>query len=336
MILNDTYHRVLSPLLQRKPAFALRTGIFSDLERALLKNEELIIHTGNPEKNREFYELYFKTHKINSDYKVLKTEAEPLDPVSLISGFTEKLERDISLLEANRYKRGGYRFSVIGADSDLWVGENCSISPTVEIDVTDGPVIIEHDVSITAFSYLKGPVYIGAGSSLDRVSLSETVTGRICRLGGEISDSLIGDYTNKHHEGFTGHSLLGDWVNLGALTTTSDLKNNYGEVRLQFETDEPFNTGTVKFGSIIGDYAKTAIGTMLNTGTIIDFGALLFEGHGGRKYYPPFFWGGSETAIYREDRFIADIEKIMKRRESTPDAVDLHAVKSLYQKIYSV
>jgi hypothetical protein len=135
--------------------------------------------------------------------------------------------------------------------------------------------------------------------------------GNDCRLGGEIADSIIGDFTNKHHEGFLGHSLVGDWVNLGALTTTSDLKNNYGEVRLTFK-DQKYPTGTIKFGSIIGDYAKTAIGTMLGTGTIIDLGANLFGLSHRSGYFRPFLWG--ETKIYDRSKFIDDAARMMQRR----------------------
>ena len=144
-----------------------------------------------------------------------------------------------------------------------------------------------------------------------------------------IESSFFSDFSNKHHEGFVGHSRVGSWTNLGALTTTSDLKNNYGTVRLSFK-NESVSTETVKFGSIIGDYVKTGIGTMLNTGAILDAGAMLFEGRPAMKYYPPFFWGGAEVQRYKWEKFMADIAVVMKRRNKEPDEFIRENLFSLY------
>ena len=143
------------------------------------------------------------------------------------------------------------------------------------------------------------------------------------RAGGEIENSIIGDYSNKHHEGFIGHSVLGNWVNIGALATTSDLKNNYGEVRLVLPEGNPANSGlkevssgTIKFGSILGDCVKISIGSMLYTGTVIDAGSNIFGGNPG-KYMPPLSWGLNGEK-YDPERFIKDQKVIFQRRGQNP------------------
>jgi glucose-1-phosphate thymidylyltransferase len=212
----------------------------------------------------------------------------------------------------------------------VFIHNEAIISDFVEINAEDGPVVIDKGTKVSSFSILKGPLYIGKNSVLDKVMISNSIAGNNCRLGGEISDSIIGDYTNKHHEGFLGHSLVGDWVNLGALTTTSDLKNNYGFIHLEFQ-DKKFATDSIKFGSIIGDCVKTGIGTLLNTGTVIDVGGLIFDGFPRQKYYPPFFWGGIPKQKYELGRFLSDMEIIMARRKCTPSEFIKETTKSIYE-----
>lgn len=203
---------------------------------------------------------------------------------------------------------------------------SASLSRFAVFDTTKGTIVIDANVRISAFSLIQGPAYIGKDSQLDRCNFSNSICGENCRLGGEIADSIIGNFSNKHHEGFLGHSLVGDWVNLGALTTTSDLKNNYGEVRLHFGS-EAFNTGTIKFGSIIGDYVKTAIGTMLGTGTVVDFGTNLFGAHSFSGYIPPFQWGKEQ--VYEREKFLTDAERMMQRRGKSIPGSLAHKIRAI-------
>ncbi|HBS03857.1 MAG TPA: hypothetical protein DEA96_02755 [Leptospiraceae bacterium] len=217
--------------------------------------------------------------------------------------------------------------SVLGNPGNLMVHPSCEIGPGVVLDAREGPIILDEDVRISAFSFLEGPLYAGPGCRLDNLRLTGgNLLGAGCRLGGEVENSILGDYTNKHHEGFIGHSVIGSWVNLGALTTTSDLKNNYGEIRLKLPVDQfpdydseivEVSTGRIKFGSILGDCVKTAIGTMINTGTVLDAGSNVFGGH-PPKYLYPLSWGLTGRR-YQTERFLADCEKIFARRGQSPD-----------------
>jgi hypothetical protein len=130
---------------------------------------------------------------------------------------------------------------------------------------------------------------------------------------GEVTSTIFNGYANKGHDGFVGHSVIGHWVNLGAGTTTSNLKNTYGTVRLSV-AGRTVDTGRQFLGSLIGDHAKTAIGTLLATGTVVGAGANVF-GDGLGKYVPPFSWGAAGTVQLTEDGFLRIAERVMPRRD---------------------
>jgi hypothetical protein len=146
--------------------------------------------------------------------------------------------------------------------------------------------------------------------------ISRSTIGPQCRIAGEVEECVWQGWSNKRHHGFVGHSWIGEWVNLGALTTTSDLKNNYGTVRVH-EDGEEVESGESKIGSILGAHVKTGIGTLLPTGAVIGVGANVFGG--GRfapKHLPAFaWWDGEEMAEHRFDRFVETARIAMSRRE---------------------
>ena len=113
----------------------------------------------------------------------------------------------------------------------------------------------------------------------------------MCRVGGEVEQSIFHGYSNKYHDGFLGHAYVGQWVNLGALTTNSDLRNDYGPVSVVLDGKTAVNTGSTKVGGLIGDHVKTSIGTLLNTGACV--GAMAQVATPGvllPKYIPSFAW----------------------------------------------
>jgi len=136
-------------------------------------------------------------------------------------------------------------------------------------------------------------------------------------------------YANKAHDGFVGSSVLGRWVNIGAGTITSNLKNTYGPVRLEV-AGAKLETGHMFLGSLIGDHAKTAIGTLLGTGTVVGAGASLFEGVRAPKYVAPFSWGGEGTERMTREGFLAIVERVLPRRHVTVD----HATRAYLGSMY--
>ncbi|MDD3803412.1 MAG: hypothetical protein PHW02_03370 [bacterium] len=203
------------------------------------------------------------------------------------------------------------------------------IEGTAIINTSKGPVIFGENVTLRNFTSIEGPCYIGSKSTIDSATLrGPLICGRECKLSGEIEESYMMDYVNKHHYGFIGHSVIGSWVNLGAGTTNSDLKNNYSNVRM-FDGEEYRDTMMIKAGCIIGEHVKTSIGTMINTGTVIGPFSNVFEDIRDLKYVKPFSWGGHDK-VYEFDKLTENIQRVMKRRSVECSAEYLEKVKVAY------
>ncbi|HSH44584.1 MAG TPA: putative sugar nucleotidyl transferase [Longimicrobiales bacterium] len=197
-------------------------------------------------------------------------------------------------------------------DGLVSLGSDVTIAPTAVLDTRNGPIRVEDGAEVAPFTCVQGPAWIGPRTALLGGRFEAVSIGPRCKVHGEVEASVILGYTNKAHDGFLGHAYLGMWVNLGALTTNSDLKNNYGSVRL-WTPGGTVDTGERKVGCFLGDHVKTAIGTMLNTGTVIEAGSNIFGGM-PPKYVPPFSWGDPETA-YGFEQFLETARTVMDRRD---------------------
>ncbi len=180
---------------------------------------------------------------------------------------------------------------VIGDEDDVFIARNAKIYPNVVFDTSHGPVIVDEGAIVYSFSIIFGPSYIGRDSWIIGGRIREgTTIGPVCRVSGEVEESIIHGYSNKYHEGFIGHSYIGEWVNLGALTTTSDLRNDYRHIKV-YINGRAVDTGSIKVGSFIGDHTKIGIGTLLNTGTIIGVMCnIASSGTVPPRYIPSFIW----------------------------------------------
>jgi UDP-N-acetylglucosamine diphosphorylase / glucose-1-phosphate thymidylyltransferase / UDP-N-acetylgalactosamine diphosphorylase / glucosamine-1-phosphate N-acetyltransferase / galactosamine-1-phosphate N-acetyltransferase len=201
-----------------------------------------------------------------------------------------------------------------GSAGDVRLAGDVTIEPNVVLDVSAGPIWLDAGVTVRAFTRLAGPAYVGPGSTLLGGPFAAVSIGPVCKVHGEIEETVVLGYSNKAHDGFLGHAYLGRWVNLGAMTTNSDLKNNYGRIRMWTPAGEA-DTGLMKLGCLLGDHVKTGIGALLNTGTVIGAGSNLFGTAMPPKYVPPFSWGsGSELDAFDPERFLALADTVMGRR----------------------
>ncbi len=180
---------------------------------------------------------------------------------------------------------------IFGPRDQVFIGQGAEIHPFVCLDTRNGPITIEPGCEIHPYTRVEGPCYLGAKSILLGAKVREGCSiGPMCRIGGEVEESVIHGYSNKYHDGFLGHAYVGEWVNLGALTTNSDLKNDYTTVSIKLG-HETIDTGSTKVGSFIGDHVKTSICTLLNTGTVVGTMAVLVAtGAPLPKTIPPFGW----------------------------------------------
>lgn len=201
------------------------------------------------------------------------------------------------------------------------------------IDTEDGPVLIEEFSKIMPPVTLKGPLYIGKEVHLFRAFIKNSFLMDVLRLGGEIDSTLFYGYSNKSHEGYVGHSVIGKWVNLGALTAVSDLKNTYSEIRVYISEKEKIGTGKIKIGAFISDHVQTGIGTLLSSGTLIMpfsnlYGGLLFK-----EFIEPFTWWGPDgKKEYNLSKAIEVAEKMMGRRKIKMEEEYKELIKNYYKK----
>jgi UDP-N-acetylglucosamine diphosphorylase/glucosamine-1-phosphate N-acetyltransferase len=235
------------------------------------------------------------------------------DVWDFIATLTEQLSEDIPLRGKPLTKIAKHGATMIGTNP-IFVEDGAQIGPQVVLDASAGPILIRAGAIIAPFTHLVGPISIGRDSQVkgDRVAASSI--GDNCRVRGEFSNSIMIGHSNKNHAGFIGHSYLGRWVNIGAMTTTSNLKNTYGPVQM-WTPSGVRTTGQQFLGTLFGDHAKTGIGTMLSTGTVIGAGASVFGANMPPKVVPPFAWGDSAPYdTYDVTRFLAVAERVMGRR----------------------
>lgn len=159
--------------------------------------------------------------------------------------------------------------ALVGPADRLFVHETARVDPYTVFDTTGGPITVGPGAWVQPFTRLEGPCAVGPQTQLFRANVRGGVTiGPNCRIGGEVEASVVHGFSNKYHEGFLGHAYVGEWVNLGAITSNSDLRNDYGEVHVPLHGD-PIATGMAKVGCFVGDHSRTGLGSMLNTGTSI-------------------------------------------------------------------
>jgi UDP-N-acetylglucosamine diphosphorylase/glucosamine-1-phosphate N-acetyltransferase len=195
------------------------------------------------------------------------------------------------------------------------VERGASIEPYVVFDSTAGPILVRRGSTISPFTRLVGPCYVGEDSVVAGGRIAATSIGEQCRVHGEVSMTVFLGHSNKSHDGFVGHSYLGRWTNLGASTVTSNLKNTYGAVAM-WTPSGLRDTGMQFLGTMFGDHAKTAIATRLTTGSVIGAGANVFATTMAPKVVAPFSWGGdsSRASVYAVDKFLIVAERVMSRR----------------------
>lgn len=232
----------------------------------------------------------------------------PWDP---IKNLKEDLEEDFKFLGAG-IKGEVHSSVVIHNPKEVLVEEGATVDAHAVLDARQGPIYIGKGTIVHPGALLRGPLSIG----------------RNCKIAGEVLHSIFLDYTNKGHYGFIGHSYVCSWVNLGAGTTNSNLKNNYSNIKVLAE-GRPVDTGVNFMGCFIGDHTKTAIGTMIYTGCVIGVAANLFGQPYYKKEVPSFAWGLEGKA--RLEDTIETARAAMKRRNLEITSADINLLKKVFE-----
>jgi UDP-N-acetylglucosamine diphosphorylase/glucosamine-1-phosphate N-acetyltransferase len=248
----------------------------------------------------------------------------------LVHHNAEQLQHDFDLLADCTLHRG---LTVVGPPEHVHLEQSARVEPMVLFDTTRGPIMIDRDTVVTAFSRIEGPCYIGPRTQVHGAKLRGGVTlGPDCRIGGEVEASIVHGHSNKVHDGFLGHSYVGEWVNLGAGTQSSDLRNDYGEVAVTV-AGRQVASGMTKAGCLLGDHTKTGLGTLLNTGTNAGAFCNLLPGGLLPRHIPSFcsWWNATLADNADLPALLETARTIMARRSHEMSEAEVAVYRTLFE-----
>ncbi len=258
-------------------------------------------------------------------------------PWHLIHENSAELVRDFHYMA-----RGGqilgkvYPGVTLVAQEHIYLAPGSQLQPGVVLNAEDGPIYISEGAVIMANACINGPAFIGKNTVVKMgAKLYEgTNAGDVCKVGGEIEETILHAYSNKQHEGFLGHAYLGEWVNLGADTNNSDLKNNYGFVKVSIN-GKLIDSGSTFVGLFMGDHSKSGINTMFITGCTVGVMSNVFGSGFTPKEVGSFIWGGiEETAVHELERALQTAKKVMSRRKKTMSRAQENLFRQLYAQVH--
>lgn len=247
-----------------------------------------------------------------------------------------EIKKDIKLLKVEAVSDiEKYPHALLINKDQIYIEPGAIIEPGALLYAEKGPIFIGKNARIMANSVVRGPSAICDHSvvKMGAKIYEETTIGPVCKVGGEISNVIFHSYSNKSHDGYVGNSVFGQWCNLGADTNTSNLKNNYSNVKVvEWKTKKEYDTGQQFIGTIMGDHSKTGINSMLNTGTICGVCCNLFSDSYPPKFVPSFSWvSGNNIVPYHFEKAIEAMEKMMQRRNVTLTPAYRSMMKAIFQ-----
>lgn len=325
LVVRDEIREVVSnrfPDLEVNPEIIPPSTLFYSchnfIEDGFVSNQELKIETSIEDFRDYITTINFKDSYLWSSLFNTKNLISTYD----INHFNMKIDGEC------------HSTAIILNEENIHISKNAIVSAGVILDASEGPIIIDDGALIDVGAIIKGNTYIGKNSIINPGAKlrGEISIGPSCKIGGEVECSIFHGFSNKQHDGYIGHSYIGEWVNLGANTNNSDLKNNYSTIKFDIgntiiDTKETF------IGSMVGDYSKTGISTMLNTGTYIGIGANIFGGDFQDKFIPSFSWGGDD--ITEIDKFLSTLEIAKNRRDRVISSSEKDLILKLHSSVKS-
>jgi UDP-N-acetylglucosamine diphosphorylase/glucosamine-1-phosphate N-acetyltransferase len=291
---------------------------------ALVSKGRLLAMRSNPDSD-----LAFETSReFDGEYTFLNSCTD------LFTYAGQEIQADLPLwLKDKKLKSIDASNTVIGDASQIYISESATVVASI-LNTTNGPIILDDHSEVMEGSLVRGGLYLGEHSVLKMGTkmYGPTTIGPHCKMGGEITNSVVYGYSNKSHEGYLGNSVLGEWCNLGADTNNSNLKNNYSEVQTwNYEENKYTDTGLTFCGLIMGDHSKAGINTMFNTGTVVGVAANIFGGGFPPKHIPSFSWGGADGFVEHElDKALETASKMMDRRNLPLTEAQQSILKQLF------
>ncbi len=307
-----------------------------DTKEAIIYEDDLIAARMN---NRQFEQLIenndideLKGISFNSDQHKIKLIKRPPDIFSLNG---EEIQSDFDLITRSRYSKRIPDGVVISDPSNIFIEQSATIHPC-HINTSQGPVYIGNQAEIMEGALIRGP-FVACDNAVVKMGAKiygKTTLGPYTKVGGEVSNVVFLGYSNKAHDGYLGNSVIGEWCNLGADTNSSNLKNNYAEIKLWDYNSERFEkTGLTFCGLIMGDHSKAGINTMFNTGTVVGVSCNIFGSGFPRNFIPSFSWGGREGfKTFRPEKAMEIAKVVMARRKKELSDLDKSILQHIFQK----
>ncbi len=228
------------------------------------------------------------------------------------------IEYDYHLVTSGRTSQVIPSHNQVLAPDNIFLEEGAQVTCSI-LNAQSGPIYIGKNAHIMEGSMIRGPVTIGEGTIIKMGAkiYGPTAIGPDCRVGGEVKEVVLLGHSNKAHDGYLGNSIIGEWCNLGAGTSVSNLKNNYSNVRMwDFNTQSMRDTGLQHLGTVMGDHSKSGIQTMFNTGTIVGVASNIFGEGFPPKFIPSFRWGGAAgLTTHRLEDALDTARKVVSRRD---------------------
>ncbi len=255
--------------------------------------------------------------------------------MDIVSLNGQAIRNDFDLITKGRKSQAIPAYVQVHAPENVFIEEGASLGFCM-INASEGPVYIGKNATIMDGALIRGPMALGEGSTIKMGAkiYGDTSIGPNCKIGGEVISSVVFGNSNKPHDGFLGHSVLGEWCNLGSDTNTSNLKNNYDEVRLWDYAENSFvRTGSQFCGTFMGDHSKCGINTMFNTGTVIGVNAQIYGAGFMRNFIPSFSWGSvSGFTTVDIDKAVETARRVYARRARVFDPLDERILRYVFEQ----
>lgn len=299
-------------------------------ETGLRKDNLLIAYRTEKQKRLDVMERFTDVIEFTNQITVINY------PWDIFLKNAEAIELDFEFLTHNRKSQPiSNSNKVIGDVNRIFIEEGAVIEASI-FNTKSGVIYIGKDAEVMEGSIVRGPFVLGEHSVLKLATkvYGPTTIGPHSKVGGEINNSVVMGYSNKAHDGFLGNSVIGEWCNLGADTNNSNLKNNYGAVKLfNYPLETMIDSGLQFCGLMMGDHSKCGINTMFNTGTVVGVGANIFGGGFPPNHIPSFTWGGAEMMeVYQFDKMIETTNRVLARRNLSLDDTDKKILQTIFNQ----
>lgn len=295
--------------------------------QAIFKNDEVVAFYSKKSQEKIDFSKYQKI-EFEEDLIQIKNTWD------LFSNNAEAIQLDFDFLTSDKKSQLIPENIQTLNPNNIFIEEGATINFSV-LNASEGPIYIGKNATIMEGSLIRGPFALCENSTVKMGAkiYGGTTIGPFCKVGGEISNSILTGYSNKGHDGFLGNSVLGEWCNIGADSNNSNLKNNYAQVRLwSYETESFAKTGLQFCGLIMGDHSKCAINTMFNTGTVVGVSANIYGSNFPRNFVPSFSWGGAAGfTTYQLNKATETAKLVFERRNLEFDEKEQKILEHIFE-----